>query len=121
MLHRLKTFIFAGALFLLGALEYEPAIQYIQSNTGVSLQIIAGIVMALRFVTTQPIFKGLSGGNEKGSAGLIVLLWVVLSGLAGNSYLAAEAGRPVKNAEDVKTAIEKSVETRKADWSHLNQ
>ncbi|MFN3827775.1 MAG: hypothetical protein ACK4NR_09150 [Micavibrio sp.] len=121
MLHRLKTFIFAGALFLLGALQYDPVIQFIQNNTGLSLQIIAGIVVALRFITTQPIFKGLSGGSENGSAGLVVLLWVVLGGLAGNSYLAAEAGRPVKTAGDVKTAIEKSVETRKSDWSHLNR
>lgn len=121
MLHKFKTLIFAAALFVLGALQYDPVIQFIQNNTGVSLQIIAGIVAALRFVTTQPIFKGLTGGSEKGSAGLVVLLWVVLGGLAGNSYLAAEAGRPVKDADDIKVAIEKSVETRKADWSHLNQ
>lgn len=123
MLHKFKTFIFGAVLFLLGGLQFEPAVQFIQQNTGLSLQIIGGIVVGLRFITTQPIFSGLVAKtkDEKGSAGLVVLAIVLLGGLAGNSYLAAERGFPIEGPGDVKAAAVSAWHGRQADYSNLNE
>ena len=123
MLNKFKTLFFGAALALLGTLQYDPFIQFVQENTGLSLQIIGGVVVALRFITTQPIFAGLvkAAKDEKGSAGLVVLVIVLLGGLAGNSYLAAERGFPIEGPGDVKEAAVSAWHGRQADYSNLNE
>lgn len=123
MLNKFKTLFFGAALALLGTLQYDPFIQFVQENTGLSLQIIGGVVVALRFITTQPIFAGLANAakDEKGSAGLVVLVIVLLGGLAGNSHLAAERGSPIEGPGDVTAAVVSAWHGRQADYSNLNE
>ena len=83
--------------------------------------VITSAGKVLRFITTSPLFTDAAAGKERGEIGLVMLLFVFLAGLAGNGYLAAEAGKPVESVADVKTAVVAAYDGRVADYSRLNQ
>lgn len=58
MLQGFKTFAFALALIIFGALETFDFTQFLNAETaGIVTTIIGGVVMILRYLTKSPLFK----------------------------------------------------------------